>query len=424
VETLPDAPSSTSTFVGHPPNSGLTFPPPTEEEEQAFLAAVRSGDYSAHIPHQPRNGPYLLFDDDRMVYAGDEQILVTEWLIGDYSLTALRNVSRSILRDNLQLGRNEPLIADDDLDPVNFFVVDLPPEDYWSIASDRADIYPDSIVELLVTPWSVRAHFHVTTGADTPLRTVEKVTRSVCVGAHATIDAIEEVFRLSTDVGWAIDIRLRRRGGTAADLIQASRACTAAIGALRGSTFDRETIAALVRAGMPRVLIGIPENEWFEAKSRLWDLGTVAGKIELAQDVARFANAHGGLILVGAETRKVAGADTLKNTRGLDPGRVDLTRITSVLDQRIYPAIEGLAVWSAELEGGRTMVVIDVPPQSDWMKPFLVQGSLVGSRVEGAFFSIVRRRGEGSIALTARDVHAWLAAGRRLTRGDDDDHSS
>jgi hypothetical protein len=401
----------------------LTFPPPSAEEEQVILDAVRRGDYSVSIADRPRNGPYLVLDDDRFVYAGGEHILVTEWLLSEYRLSSLREVSRAILRDHLQLGHNEPLVEDDDLDPVTFYVVDLPPEDYWAIANERADVYPSSSVDLLVTPWLARAHFFVSTGADTPIATVERVVKSVCESAHAQLHAIEEAYRLSTEVGWEIDIELRRRGSTVADLTRVSSACVAAVSAIHGTTFDRATIAALVRAGMPEVLVGFQENEWFEVKSAPWDLDAVAGKIELAQDVARFANASGGVILVGAESRKVDGVDTVRRARGIDPVRVELARISNVLDQRIYPAIEGLAAWTAPLPGGRTMLVLEVPPQSDWMKPFLVQGSVVGDRVEGAFFSIVRRRGEGSIALTAREVHTWLAAGRRLTRGEEGERS-
>lgn len=351
------------------------------------------------------------------MYAGGEHILVTEWLIGEYPLSLARSVSRAILRDQLQLAQNESLVEDEDLEPVTFFVVDLPPADFWPIATDRADVYPEPVVDLRVTPWWVRARLFVATGADTPLDTVQTVARSVCAGAHARVHSVEEAFRLSTEVGWTIDIALSRRGATVADLIRVASSCKAAVVALQGSAFDRATIAALVRAGMPEVLVGFPENEWFEAKSSPWDLDTLSGKIELAQDVARFANAHGGVIVVGAESRKVDGRDTIRRARGIDPMRVELARTSNVLDQRIYPAIEGLAVWSATLQSGRMMLVIEVPPQSDWMKPFLVQGSVVGDRVEGAFFSIVRRRGEGSIALTAREVHAWLVAGRQLTRG-------
>ena len=62
--------------------------------------------------------------------------------------------------------------------------------------------------------------------------------------------------------------------------------------------------------------------------------------------------------------------------------------------------------------------LIDVPPQPEELKPFLVHGAIVDGRVEGTFISIVRRRGEASIPMTAPMIHAQIAAGRALLRGD------
>jgi hypothetical protein len=39
------------------------------------------------------------------------------------------------------------------------------------------------------------------------------------------------------------------------------------------------------------------------------------------------------------------------------------------------------------------LILIDVPPQPEELKPFLVHGAIVDGRAEGAFVSIVRRRG-------------------------------
>jgi hypothetical protein len=62
------------------------------------------------------------------------------------------------------------------------------------------------------------------------------------------------------------------------------------------------------------------------------------------------------------------------------------------------------------------LVLIDVPPQPEELKPFLVHGAIVNGRIEGAFISIVRRRGESSIPITAPMIHSTLAAGRALLR--------
>jgi hypothetical protein len=62
------------------------------------------------------------------------------------------------------------------------------------------------------------------------------------------------------------------------------------------------------------------------------------------------------------------------------------------------------------------LLVLHLPPQVEELKPFLVHGAIVDGRTEGAFISIVRRRGESSIPVTAAAVHASLAAGRALLR--------
>jgi hypothetical protein len=62
--------------------------------------------------------------------------------------------------------------------------------------------------------------------------------------------------------------------------------------------------------------------------------------------------------------------------------------------------------------GGKGLLMVVVPPQPEVLKPFLVHGTVVRGRVEGAFISIVRRRGEGSIVTTPAAIHAMLVAGK------------
>jgi hypothetical protein len=62
------------------------------------------------------------------------------------------------------------------------------------------------------------------------------------------------------------------------------------------------------------------------------------------------------------------------------------------------------------------LILIDVPSQPEELKPFLAHGGIVGGKVEGAFISIVRRRGESSILITEPMIHSTLAARRALLR--------
>lgn len=66
--------------------------------------------------------------------------------------------------------------------------------------------------------------------------------------------------------------------------------------------------------------------------------------------------------------------------------------------------------------GEGNLLVVHIPPQPEKLKPFLVHGAIVGGKVEGAFISIVRRRDEHSVPITAPAIHAMLAAGRALLR--------
>ena len=173
----------------------------------------------------------------------------------------------------------------------------------------------------------------------------------------------------------------------------------------------------ILRAGQVDVLVGQPESSWLEVKSSPWQLGTLAGRIELGQDVGRHANADGGLIIVGAKTRKSDGVESIVRVRGVDPAVISISQVRATIDSRVFPMIDGLDVYlTAAVEGRRPCLVIEIPPQPDNAKPFLVQGAFVGTRAEGAFISVVRRRGEESIPVTASELHAWLAIGRQVYR--------
>jgi hypothetical protein len=78
--------------------------------------------------------------------------------------------------------------------------------------------------------------------------------------------------------------------------------------------------------------------------------------------------------------------------------------------------VDGLEVFSVRAEAGGDLLAISVPPQPEELKPFLVHGAILEGKVEGAFVSIVRRRGEHSVPITAPAIHAMLSAGRALLR--------
>lgn len=209
---------------------------------------------------------------------------------------------------------------------------------------------------------------------------------------------------------------------TVGPLLAAGRDVLALLSAIKGGPIDVVSAGNLIRAKLPHLLIGLPESEWFEAKSQAHNLQAKGdpgkrAKIELAQDVARFANGDvSAILVVGLRTAKEKGRDVVRAVTPEKMSALSVEQHQDVIDAHVFPAVEGLTVESIDMGAGRGLLMIGVPAQPAEHKPFLVHGAVVGDRVEGSFISIVRRRGEGSIVTEASQVHAQLTTGRALLR--------
>ena len=93
-----------------------------------------------------------------------------------------------------------------------------------------------------------------------------------------------------------------------------------------------------------------------------------------------------------------------------------LGRYQRALEDHLFPPPDNLSIEIIEMPDDEMLILTDVPPQPEELKPFLVHGAVVEGEVQGAFISIVRRRGESSIPITAPMIHSMLAAGRALLR--------
>ena len=123
-------------------------------------------------------------------------------------------------------------------------------------------------------------------------------------------------------------------------------------------------------------LKGALESEFFEAKLR-WDLDSERGKFDVAKDVSSFANAQGGIIVLGASTKE---SDT-HQSREID----EIPRISESLapsDERywqivgdwIYPPPFGISFrWHPDLADSTVgLISVLVPNYDEELRPFLV----------------------------------------------------
>lgn len=178
----------------------------------------------------------------------------------------------------------------------------------------------------------------------------------------------------------------------------------------------RETVAELIRGGHVTALLGQPEGDWLEAKSQHADLTTEVGKIRLAQWVSQFANARdGGVVVLGLATKNRGSGDVITRVTPLPRESGIRRKYVQVLDSKVIPPIEDLRV-EVIAHGDDDLVLIEVPPQSEEHKPFLVHGTVIEGKAHGNFFSIVRRRNDEMASTHPANIHANLTVGRALLR--------
>ncbi|HEY4266850.1 MAG TPA: hypothetical protein VGM94_01540 [Galbitalea sp.] len=343
------------------------------------------------------------------VYASSDRIVVTSWLLEGIRLAELRSVALRLRHRYDQYGGSAQWATDDE--GATFDVFDGEPAEYWDL-DDDVPLALDA--EILAGQRGVRVRVVAITQPTVEQERVALLANTGAARMRGRIRGIERLWDNSTRVGWAIEAELRRRDALVTDLLRFGLTIGETVGELSGSIAPDAAIN-VIEAGYPEALIGLAENEWLEAKSQPWNLDADYGKIELAQDVASLANAAGGLIVLGARTRKVDGEEAIYTVDGIASERFSPYRVRSVIDARVYPPVAGLHVRRAAIAGSSHVIgYVSVPRQDPASYPFLVHGAIVGARVEGSFLSIVRRRGDQTLSTRFEEVHHWLRAGRRL----------
>lgn len=202
---------------------------------------------------------------------------------------------------------------------------------------------------------------------------------------------------------------------TMATLMDGAAAVADFLSATQGGPLDAGGVLNLLRGAHFSVLIGESESSYLEVKTTMHPIrvpGTPGekAKIELAQDVARFANGDVDAILVIGYREASGGGNEIGSLTPVADTYLNTTQIQEVLDARIIPPVDGLTIETFPTSPGESVLAIYVPKQPAEMQPYLVHGAIAADKVEGAFFSIVRRRGEGSITTSAQQIHAYIVA--------------
>jgi len=204
------------------------------------------------------------------------------------------------------------------------------------------------------------------------------------------------------------------RGRTVADCLDLAHDVTLLLEAVLGSGgFHRSAVADLIRAGRPDLLIGQPENQWFDAKRTPYIFGDVGARFEFAKDVAAFGNTGGGLIVCGLSTTAEAQGDVVRAVRPFDLSLVNRRTMQDVIRGWIHPTPINVRIELIETDGsGRGIVLVEIPEQPPQVLPLLVARGHLGRGLSTQQMCLPVRDGEETDYSSVGEIHALLVAGR------------
>lgn len=210
---------------------------------------------------------------------------------------------------------------------------------------------------------------------------------------------------------------------TVRDLYELGDDVVRLIDAFFGDAPTRGTVADLIRGGRSDLLVGLPESGWLDVKSQ--EYGEHKNRLasyNAAVDVTAFCNAEdGGIIVIGGSTdggKNENGGEIITAVDGLHEVRKKPSAYLASLRELVFPMPAGIRIEVIELQSGKPIILIDIPPQPDEQKPFLVRRALgvCDGKVETGGFTIAQRRGEHNVHVDAASLHAQIAAGRALLK--------
>ena len=167
-------------------------------------------------------------------------------------------------------------------------------------------------------------------------------------------------------------------------------------------------------------LIGVREDLEVEFKRQPYQLDAEGEKFELAKDICAMANASGGVIVLGVQTerREESPLDEAVRIRALARGLVDEERYIAIAAERIYPRVQGLRVeFRAQANNqDRGLVVIDVPPQAEGDKLFLVQRPISAGTAAPGWLVAVAVRSVGRVdERRVGEIHGLINRGYTIS---------
>lgn len=162
----------------------------------------------------------------------------------------------------------------------------------------------------------------------------------------------------------------------------------------------------------PEDILGLEESSWLDFKESPYPLEVDKGKIDLAKDVSAFANADGGAIVLGVDTRSdVSLAIEIAETLKPFPNRImDADRVQKIIHDYVYPRVD-VRVLRFPVTGSDTAIwLIRVPKAKEIDYPCVVTKTILtpeGRPIQN-FFSVYQRHEDRNAPFSPGQVWSWM----------------
>jgi hypothetical protein len=139
-------------------------------------------------------------------------------------------------------------------------------------------------------------------------------------------------------------------------------------------------VKAILESGCFETLIGGVEDQLLDCKREPYFVDNDARKRELAKDVSAFANAQGGTILLGIETRRdpaLHADEIITKIRPFSRDYLDINRYHQILRDWLYPTPDIEIQWFQSQQDDRMGIaaIFIATPQPD-RGPFLLRSPI------------------------------------------------
>jgi schlafen family protein len=177
--------------------------------------------------------------------------------------------------------------------------------------------------------------------------------------------------------------------------------------------------AAILKGGDFEEFITAMEGDEFEAKAEPYRLEDKRQKFELAKDVSSFANARGGVIIIGLETERdpVLSGDIVTKWRLIDERTINIAQYQDVLNSWPYPSLQTTPEikWFPSLaDRSKGVVAISITNQPGQWRPFLITKSVEPDGTQSAtMFGYAERRLDRSEPMGVQQLHLLIRDGLR-----------